>query len=293
MQAGVSRRFWKASTTSRGSTSELLERTQRGDHLPERLRVERVQPRAAQAATADEAICARPARSPPGSTRVFGERYFIEIQNNGLEIQRLAAGSGRRGGQADGPAAGGHERRPLRRPRRRRRPGRAAVHQHGQVPHRHQPDADGGRPVLPPQPGGNVRRISRAGRRRRPQPADRRHASTSSWSWASGTSRRFTLPAGEDGRRLPARAVRRRACKERYAGDAEMLRRRRAVAESCCERLDRELDVINKLGFPELLPDRVGFRALRPRARHSGHGPRLRRRVAGLLRARISATSAR
>jgi DNA polymerase III subunit alpha len=29
-------------------------------------------------------------RSPPGSTSVFGDRYFIEIMNNGVEIQRLA-----------------------------------------------------------------------------------------------------------------------------------------------------------------------------------------------------------
>ena len=82
---------------------------------------------------------------------VFGDRYFIEIQNNGLEIQRLAKEAAVEVAQRMGLPLGRHERRPLRAPGRRRRPGRAAVHQHGQVPHRHQPHADGGRPVLPPQ----------------------------------------------------------------------------------------------------------------------------------------------
>ena len=50
-------------------------------------------------------------------------------------------------------------------------------------------------------------------------------------------------------------------------------------------RLDRELGVINKLGFAELLPDRLGLRAFRPRAGHSGHGARFGRRLAGFLRA--------
>ena len=38
----------------------------------------------------EDPIWHRPGRSPPGSTSVFGDRYFIEIQNNGLEIQRMA-----------------------------------------------------------------------------------------------------------------------------------------------------------------------------------------------------------
>ena len=38
-------------------------------------------------------------------------------------------------------------------------------------------------------------------------------------------------------------------------------------------------------GLLELLSDRVGLRAVCPRAGHSGHGPRLGRRLAGFLRA--------
>ena len=92
--------------------------------------------------------------------QLFGDRYFIEIQNNGAGNSAAGDGRGRRGGPPDGPAAGGHQRRPLRQSRRCRSPGRAAVHQHGQVPHRHESDADGGQSVLSAQPGGNVRRLS-------------------------------------------------------------------------------------------------------------------------------------
>ena len=40
-----------------------------------------------------------------------------------------------------------------------------------------------------------------------------------------------------------------------------------SLSEVVLQRLDRELGVINKLGFPKLLPDRVGFRAGISRAR--------------------------
>ena len=205
----------------------------------------------------------RPGRSPPGSTDVFGDRYFIEIQNNGLEIQRLALEGVGRNRPADGLAAGGHQRCPLCQPRRCRSPGRAAVHQHGQVPHRHQSHADGGRPVLSAQPRGNVRRVSRPRRGRRPKPADRRQRRHRAGTGQAAFSQLSRPPAGKtptdylrelcldglDG------ALRRRS---RAAGPTANWRRR------CIERLDRELDVIDKLGFPELLSDRLGFRPLSP-----------------------------
>ena len=58
----------------------------------------------------------------------FGDRYFIEIQNNGVEIQRLAMEGSVRRRRAPGLAAGGHQRRSLRRSRGRRSPGRDVVH---------------------------------------------------------------------------------------------------------------------------------------------------------------------
>ena len=115
------------------------------------------------------------------------------------------AGSGR-GGQPHGPAPGGHQRRPLREQGRRRRPGHPLVHQHRQVPHRRQADADGDQRVLSPQPGRDVRDLP--ARTTRPSAARRRSptASTSSWSWASGTSPSTRRPRGER-RRISPRVV--------------------------------------------------------------------------------------
>ena len=97
-------------------------------------------------------------------------------------------GGGRRSGQPAGHPPGGHQRRPLHPPRGRRGPGHPAVRQHGQVPHRHQPHADGDQRVLSPQrrrrctPPFPAWRTPCGARRRSPT------ASTSSWSWASGIS---------------------------------------------------------------------------------------------------------
>ena len=129
---------------------ELLEAILRRDHLPQRLRERRVQPRAAGKQLRQSRRRARrradrkgPRASPRWFHNVFGDRYFIEIQDNGLEIQRLAKEAAIEVANAHGPAAGRHQRRPLRPAGRRRRAGRAALHQHRQVPHRHEPDEDG------------------------------------------------------------------------------------------------------------------------------------------------------
>ena len=126
--------------------------------------------------------------------KVFGDRYFIEIQNNGARNSAAGVGSVGRSRPADGLAAGGHQRRPLCQPRRCRSPGRAALHQHGQVPHRHQSHADGGGPVLSSQPGRNVRGVSRAGRSGASKARRSPTASTSSWNSASGIFPAFTPP---------------------------------------------------------------------------------------------------
>ena len=104
--------------------------------------------------------------------------------------------------------------------------------------------------VLSPQPGGNVRGVSRAGRRASREARRSPTASTSSWNSASGTFPTFSAAGKQNARRLSARAVPRRACRsatptsQSAALDGELARRR------ACERLERELDVINKLGFP-------------------------------------------
>ena len=215
--------------------------------------------------------------------KLFGDGYFIEIQNNGLEVAARGDGGGRRGGQADGHAAGGHQRRPLRPPRRRRGPGHPAVRQHGQVPHRHQPHADGDQRVLSPQPGGDVRGVSRAwttpcaARRRSPT------RSTSSWSWASGISRSSRRRTARRRKTICASC----ACeglKERYADRPDRCADGQ-FSDEVMARLDRELGVINKLGFANYFLIVWDFVRFRPRAGHPGHGPRFGRGLAGVLRA--------
>ena len=215
--------------------------------------------------------------------KLFGNDYYIEIQNNDLEVAAGGDGRGRPGRQSAGHPAGRHQRRPLHPPRGRRGPGHPAVRQHGQVPHRHEPHADGDatssicaapRRCTPRSPAWTT---PCAARRRSPT------ASTSSWSWASGTS--------PSTRRPTARRPRSSCCelcldglKERYADRPD----RYADGEFSDEvmaRLDRELGVINKLGFANyflIVWDFVRF----ARAQGiPGHGPRLGRRLAGLLRA--------
>ena len=80
--------------------------------------------------------------------QLFGDRYFIEIQNNGARNSATADGRGGRSGPPHGHSAGGYERRPLCQSGRFRCPGRAAVHQHGQISHRYESAADGYESVL-------------------------------------------------------------------------------------------------------------------------------------------------
>ena len=169
--------------------------------------------------SADEAI-AQGQEIAAWFSRVFGDRYFIEIQNNGLEIQRQALELSVEVAKRMGLPTVATSRRSLRATGRCRRAGRAALHQHGQVPHGHEPDADGRRSVLHSQSAGDVLPL-RAGSKT-PSPGRSRSPtrSTSSWSSASGTFPAFKLPRGEDASGVSARVVRERAC----ASDMRMRR---------------------------------------------------------------------
>ena len=225
---------------------------QRRADLPERLRVGRVEPDAARRQHGRRGDRQGPRTSPAWFHGVFGDRYFIEIQNNGLEIQRQALELSVDAREAHGFAAGRHVRRPLRPPRGCGRPGRAALHQHGQVPHRYESHADGRRSILSPQPAGDVRDVCRHGGCGRPQPADRRQRRHPARTREAAFSR-VRAAASQDVGRLSPRIVRGRLARAVCERSAALAERRSAIGRSCADevrqRLERELDVINKLGF--------------------------------------------
>jgi len=76
--------FMRATTTSRASTRKCWKRTGR-HRLPEWLRVERVQ----RIILKDQREEAR--QLAEWFAGVFGKHFYVEIQNNGLDIQRLCA----------------------------------------------------------------------------------------------------------------------------------------------------------------------------------------------------------
>ena len=174
---------------------------------------------------------------------------------------------GHAGRRRDGPPAGhppgGHQRRPLRPPRGRRGPGHPAVRQHGQVPHRHEPDADGDQRVLLRSPEEMYAAFPGLDEALRRTPGNRRQR-----QHRVGVGRaalpRLTPPA-RTGARLcrqesdilaPTLSRRSRVSKarqetpviprpaDRLAGTGTEL-----AADEVMARLERELEVINKLGF--------------------------------------------
>ena len=176
------------------------------------------------------------------------------------------------------------------------RPRRALLHQHRQearpAARRQYPEETDAEPVLRPQPGGHVQAVPRT--TRTPSPAARRSptGSTSSSTSRSGTSRSSSRPPGKTAGRVPARAVRPKGSSERYGDDP---------TQAVCDRLEHELGIISQDGLRQLLPDRLGLRAVRPgegipsTARGSGCGaivalravpqPRLPARVRPAVRA--------
>ncbi len=85
--------------------------------------------------------------------------------------------------------------------------------------------------------------------------------------------------------------------RERYADRSTTLGKQRSAIgharRGCAQTARPRAGRHREARLLRLLPDRVGLRALRRGAGHSLHGPRLRRRLAGVLRAATSATSAR
>ena len=112
------------------------------------------------------------------------------------------------------------------------------------------------------------------GRRRAPHARRSPTASTSSWSWASGTFPVFTPPDGKTSEDY-LRELCLAGLKERYADRPGSLHGRRAFRRGdgpARARAGRD----QQAGLRQLLPDRVGLRALRPRAGHSRPRPAAR-----------------
>ena len=214
--------------------------------------------------------------------KLFGDDYYIEIQNNDLESQRVAM-------EAAVEVA--------------KRLGIPLVAT-SDVHYIHREDAEAQdillcvntgkfrtdtnrmrmetQRVLSPQPRGDVRRFPGLddALRRTQEIADsvdielelgKRHFPV------------FTPPEGKTSEDY-LRELCLAGLKERYANrpdrcaDGEF-------SEEVMARLDRELDVINKLGFSNYFLIVWDFVRFARRAGHSGHGPRLGRGLAGLLRA--------
>ena len=216
--------------------------------------------------------------------KIFGDRYFIEIQNNGLEIQRLAMEGAVEVAKRMGlPLVATSDAHYVNREDAEAQDVLLCINT-GKFRTDTQPHADGGRPVLPPQ------------RRRKctPRFPGFEDALRQSQEIADSVDIEldlgkrhfpaFTLPPDKTAERLSARAVPRRASRSatpttpRRCADGEL-------SPEVIDRLDRELDVINKLGFPNYFLIVWDFVRYSREQRHSGHGPRHRRRLARLLRA--------
>ena len=238
---------------------ELLAELTRGHHLPQRLRQRRVQPRAAASAqrqdgrggrrAASKTRSPRPATSPRWFHGVFGDRYFIEIQDNGLEIQRLAKEAAvevaRRMGLPLVATSDAHY-----------------VRQEDAVAQdvllcintgKFRTDANRmrmeGDQFFLRSAGGNVRRASRAGGgRSRRIAGDRRLGRHRPGARQAALPQRSKLPAGKD--RRPTICA---SCASRASRSATPATPNRCaggeLSHEVLDRLDRELDVINKLGF--------------------------------------------
>ena len=144
---------------------------QRRADLPERLRFQRAEPGAVGRARAGPRQGDARGRLVP-----LGVRRSILHRDPGQRDGDPAGGDARGGRSrpAHGHPAGGHQRRALRGPRRRRRPGHPPLRQHRQVPHRREADEDGDPGVLSPQPGADVPGVRRLRGGAAMQPGDRR-----------------------------------------------------------------------------------------------------------------------
>ena len=94
-------------------------------------------------------------------------------------------------------------------------------------------------------------RPSPASKTRSPKASRSPTASTSSWSWASGISRPLHAAGRKNRRTIICASCARPAC-DRYAERSAGVEMRPTgqLSDEVRQRLERELDVINKLGFP-------------------------------------------
>ena len=218
--------------------------------------------------------------------KTFGEgNFFVEVQNNGLQIQRDCMERELDVAGSAGTPGGGHQRRPLSDPGRLPGPRRLALHQH--------------RPDDRPAAGQTAVR----GRRRQAlRPVPRAQARGDATAFLPGMDEALAMSAriadgdrgelrqpgpgqaavplvsgarGEDCRRVPARALRARPAAAVWRSAAA---RGPGAAGSRAGRDQAD-------GLRLVFPDRLGLRPLRSRARHSGLGPRVGLRGDGQLRA--------
>ena len=214
--------------------------------------------------------------------KVFGDRYFIEIQNNGLEIQRMAME-----GAIDLASRMGL-------------PLVATSDVHYVI----REDAEAQDVLLCINTGkfrtdtNRMRMESNEFYLRSPeemyaafpgydeaaeaQPADRRrrgHRPGTGQAALPRLRRRRTARPPHDFLRELCLA----GLKERYAGRSRAAGRTASLSAEVMARLERELDVINKLGFANYFLIVWDFVRFARAQRHPGHGPRIGRRLAGVL----------
>jgi len=130
---------WKGSILKPRIDKELLAAHREGADLLERLRLQRVEP---TLLAGGETNFEKALEIAAWYRELFGDDYYIEIQNNHLEVQTGGDGRVDRGGQSAGiplcpPATSTTSTRRLR------GTGHSAVREHGQVPHRYESYADG------------------------------------------------------------------------------------------------------------------------------------------------------
>ena len=209
--------------------------------------------------------------------RVFGDRYFIEIMNNGVEIQRLAMEGAIDVAHRVGlPLVATSDAHYVDTDDAEAQDVMLCINTGKFRTDTSRMRMDGNQYYLR-SPEEMYAAFPRPRRRGRPQPGDCRLGRHRAGTGADGIFPITLYPKTTTADGLSTRAVRRRDCKERYAGNEEMLPDGE-LAEVVVERLDRELGVINKLGFSNYFLIVWDF-VREARAQGSpGHGARQRRR---------------
>ena len=270
---------------------------QRRAHLPERLRVGRVEPHAALGQHGRRSDCRAAKSIAAWFHRVFGDRYFIEIQNNGARNSAAGAGAfGRR--WRSGWACRSWRRATPTTCGARMRSRRTCC------------CASTRASSAPTRIGCGWRATSSSSAARRKctrRFAGLEDAVARSQQIADSVDMQLELgkrhfpdvrAAGRERRRPSICAsCAKRACASgtrtiRAAGRTT-IRNRASSATKCASGSTASCDVIEKLGFCDYFLIVWDFVRYAIEQKHSLHGPRLGRRLARVLRAARSATSAR